>query len=229
MDNKYKKILIITTVILFVLSIVVYLIVTLVNSRTTITVDYDDKKISSVELILLTGGGESYDEKTILDSIKPSKVYNIPKLKEDGIKQHYIVKYKGTEDYADSSIIISDDNEVNIKLKIEPELSEKKLNQLVDKDIDEINQAITNEFANIHKYTIERGYIYKDTKWYYTTLTYNNRSSPYSDTLRVVLKNEDGKWKVVTRPDIVLMKKDNPDVPTEVLSWANNHESGLTF
>lgn len=92
-----------------------------------------------------------------------------------------------------------------------------------------INTAITDSNPQLAKlYSINSGTLYHHGEWYGTTLSYIGTETLQRDTLRLVLKKDNGVWKVVTNPpQIVLSAKEYPSIPFNVLKAVNDIDLGL--
>lgn len=90
---------------------------------------------------------------------------------------------------------------------------------------DAILSAITTKYPTATKrYTINDGKLYHWGEWYGATLT--SRENPdeyvYADTVRILLKKQDGTWTVMSDPpEIILSTPTYPDTPEYILKDIN--------
>lgn len=182
-----------------------------INSQQTVVVRY--KNISKVTIQKLSQGSKSLEKETIYkksgEKIKISK-------------GHYLLKYTGSEGYAsDYENINVGDKPVSIYL--DPSYSDQKLSGMLNSDFESIKTFLNTKYQKMSDYIIQKGKLYKKGQWYGTTLQYNGVDLFNYDTLRLVMKKQDGVWQVVTNPpNIVLASKDYPDVPLDILRDINN-------
>jgi hypothetical protein len=76
-------------------------------------------------------------------------------------------------------------------------------------------------------YRINDGRLYRRGEWYGATLSYTGPDSLSRDTMRVILRQENGTWKIAAGPHIILTAPANPDVPVKVLKAVNAIDLGL--
>lgn len=81
-----------------------------------------------------------------------------------------------------------------------------------------MEQAYPGLFSN---YTILEESVYSDGNWYGAILTSNDQESLSRDTVRMVMKNEAGTWKVAAKPYITISQDEYPDVPSNLLDEIN--------
>lgn len=139
-------------------------------------------------------------------------------------KGDYYVAWKGSSGFTDGNKKVSLSNKKEV-LDINPGWSEKKLNDLVDAQLIDINSAINARFPDtISLYIINKGTMYRNGEWYATTLQYNGPDRYSADTLKVILKNDNGTWKVITNvPDLAFNKSDYGQIPSDVLDDVNQY------
>lgn len=133
----------------------------------------------------------------------------------------YSIEYRGAEKYESGKISFAVPSE-DKHISIDPPYSQARLNQQLNSDLETLHQTIKNSFENMHLYEIQRGKLYHTGEWYGATLEYIGQDAFSADTLRIVMKKENGIWKVKSElPYIYLSKFAHPDVPKDVLSDIN--------
>jgi len=86
-----------------------------------------------------------------------------------------------------------------------------------------IHAAISRYNPKVDTYfTINKGTLYGRGDWYGTTLT-SKKDDPVqpNDNYRVVLNKQNGQWRVIGKPELILSAPDYPNVPKEFLSRIN--------
>lgn len=108
---------------------------------------------------------------------------------------------------------------------IRPEYSPEKRLQVARGLQQPIYKQLKKLYPRIDAYSISVGDVLNRGLWFTTSLKYRGEYGLYTDTLRIVAKNEDDSWEIKTTPDILLTTTNYPDIPTGVLQWANQYES----
>jgi hypothetical protein len=166
-----------------------------------------------------------YDISESQDRVDKILVGNIEKSGEVirlGRDRLYLITYKGGQGY-ESGEIPFDMSKGDRKINIIPYYSNDKLESLLSSEQQGILQALTDKYPSIGLYTIQPGRLYHYGEWYGTRLTYRGEDLFNSDELRIVLRKEDGAWKVVTDPpNITLSKFLYPSIPVDILRDVNN-------
>lgn len=219
-------------IIKIIISIIVLILIIFIplklKTGSTVRVLYSTEKIKSVKITLNTALGEYYSSKTLHKNVKNGKDYNLDH--EDSLDEgeYYTIDYKGAGDYADGYLYIKSMKKHNI-IEITPNYKDSVNDKLITKYKDSIYKALSNEFPNMHLYKIDKGGMLDDGRWYYTKLIYQGEDYSKSDTLRVVLEYKKDQWVIATKPDLILTQVNNPDIPFEVLSKANNYDVDVNF
>lgn len=142
-------------------------------------------------------------------------------------KGSYILQYDAADNYQDHFVAI-ELNEKRQTVNISPEHSQEYFDKILDSEIDSIDKVIQEKYPKTKSlYEIQRGSLYKDGEWYGTTLLYKGgiRGDNFlkTDTLRIILKKENGQWAIKTNPPNILFNKyAYPDVPEDILRSVNN-------
>ena len=106
---------------------------------------------------------------------------------------------------------------------VDPTYNLEALNTELEIQQTAIHNAIKQTYSLIgQNYTIQQGKLYNHGQWYITTLT-DKRSSnrnPF-DTYRIVALNENGVWRTMTKPELVLSAIDYPGIPKNILTAIN--------
>lgn len=154
----------------------------------------------------------------------PKLVGNISKngeakrLKKD---RAYIVACAGDNGYENSRVTfnLTDGRKA---VRIESYYSSKKLEAMLQQNINEINRDFADTYNLAGLYEIQTGKLYHWGDWYGTTLLYKGNDNFNDDTLRLIMHKEGGAWKVKTRPpNITLSKFIYADVPVDILRAVN--------
>lgn len=225
-----RKHVVIVFVILLAMFVLIAVSVYMKNLTSTfsLTVNYDTTKSSNVKVEQYSGAGEAIDKKIVADNVQPAELIRLAKPEKDYPNNYvYRVIYDGKDDFAGGSIEIPNQDKVDIA--INPTFSEHYYDKIIQQNKEKIISSIKEKYPKIVEYELDRGIMMKGSEWYGTRLFYRGNDYHNSDVLRVVLKNNNGNWVVMTKPDIILTQKNNPTVPLEILSQTNNYESGLTF
>lgn len=225
-----RKHVIIFVVILLTLSalIAVGAYLNYLSSTFSLTINYDAMKSTNVKVEQFSGAGEAIDIKVMAENIQPAESIRLPKPEDEFPKNYaYRVTYGGKGDFAGGSIEVPKQDKVDIT--INPTFSEQYYDKIIDQNKEKIISAIKEKYPRITEYELDKGIMMNDGEWYGTRLIYRGDVYENSDVLRIVLKNNNSNWVVMTKPDIILTQKNNPEVPLEILSQTNNYESGLTF
>lgn len=125
------------------------------------------------------------------------------------------------EDISNDKISFSvkdEDKTVNIN----PPFSDEYLNNLIEDEIKDIQQAISSRYTEVFKsYSLNKGTLYQRGDWFGGLLSPNVSSSRQRDPYRIVLHKKDGEWQVVRRPEYILTASRYSEVPIEVLRQIN--------
>ena len=225
-----RKHVIIFVVILLTLSalIAVGAYLNYLSSTFSLTINYDAMKSTNVKVEQFSGAGEAIDIKVMAENIQPAESIRLPKPEDEFPKNYaYRVTYGGKGDFAGGFVEVPKQDKVDIT--INPTFSEQYYDKIIDQNKEKIISAIKEKYPRITEYELDKGIMMNDGEWYGTRLIYRGDVYENSDVLRIVLKNNNSNWVVMTKPDIILTQKNNPEVPLEILSQTNNYESGLTF
>ena len=225
-----RKHVIIVVVILLTLSalIAVGAYLNYLSSTFSLTINYDAMKSTNVKVEQFSGAGEAIDIKVMAENIQPAESIRLPKPEDEFPKNYaYRVTYGGKGDFAGGFVEVPKQDKVDIT--INPTFSEQYYDKIIDQNKEKIISAIKEKYPRITEYELDKGIMMNDGEWYGTRLIYRGDVYENSDVLRIVLKNNNSNWVVMTKPDIILTQKNNPEVPLEILSQTNNYESGLTF
>lgn len=90
-------------------------------------------------------------------------------------------------------------------------------------ELPKIEKILVEKYPKIATdYTINKGQLFEDGKWFGTTLTYKGTDIDNRDTLRVLMEKKDGDWILrTTPPQPILSVKEFPDVPKSILQIIN--------
>ncbi len=139
-------------------------------------------------------------------------------------KGEYVVSYTGEEGFANDNINVDLRNgEKNIS--IDPYFSDDKLAGILVNEQSTIKNTLTQQIPSINLYLIQPGRLYKFGEWYATTLLYNGNDPDNSDTLRLVMKKENGSWVLKTNPpQITISRAKYSEIPLDILNNINNEQ-----
>ncbi len=143
----------------------------------------------------------------------------------------YVIKFSGSKDYQIVTNSISITKSIEIKT---PTLiyTQDKLGQLLTAEKSSIQSVITPVLPN-SGYQVDNGTLFDNGQWYGANLKpgvwYNpvvavKNIGPFSgldDMLRIILKKENGKWKIAAGPSIIFSIDDYPNIPSDVIRATN--------
>jgi hypothetical protein len=186
-----------------------------VTSFRSIQITY--KNVSAVTVYDISGVGDDGGDKKVVGKITESgKKIRLKKGRS------FSAAYTGIDGY-DSSEIRFGSSQVDKTIAIDPYYSDSSLNQLLEQQYPVLQSILRAKYPNISLYTIQKGKLYHWGDWYGTTLTYVGSDYLNRDTLRVILKKENGQWVIKTDPPSIVFSKFNyPDIPVDILSAVNN-------
>ncbi len=190
----------------------------LVGQAKTATLTVNSKNVSAVSIFKVVGDGE-HDEPGSVAELHASG--ETVKLDKD---VSYLLSYKGAEGYADGEEVVKINGDKTVRLN--PSYSDEKLNSMLQMETPAIQTVLRQQYPKIGLYSIQPGKLYKWGEWYGTTLVYTGPYTPSRDTLRLVMKKENGTWKVMTDPPYISLSRfAYPNVPVEILDLVNNQET----
>lgn len=114
--------------------------------------------------------------------------------------------------------------QTTIPQKTQPaKLTNAQLEQKLAVELPVITSILVAKYPLIAtNYTIEKGRLFEQGKWFGTTLTYRGPDNDNRDTLRVLMQKKNGTWVLRTNPPRPLLSaKDFQDVPLSVLKAIN--------
>ena len=127
----------------------------------------------------------------------------------------------GNAKYDTSPIDFNIDNK-DISVTVDPNYSNDELSKILSKEIGTIEALIKNSYPSaINGFTLSSGNLYKEGQWYGTTLVQKVSRSEDGDVYRTILKNENGTWKIIAKPALILSAKEYPDIPIDILHSVN--------
>lgn len=120
--------------------------------------------------------------------------------------------------------------ESNTSVDITPAYSSTKLDDLLKAESSAIQQAVRSSVYGFSDgFSIGPGKLFGLGEWY-GTIIYPNLSDEelrlqYVDVYRLVMKKENGVWKLATNPpQLILGDPDYPEIPREVLDNVNDQK-----
>lgn len=109
--------------------------------------------------------------------------------------------------------------------QVSPSEQPKKLSpeEQLQKELPVITRVLVEKYPKITTdYTINKGQLFEEGKWFGTTLTYKGTDVNNRDTLRVLMEKKDNVWTLrTTPPQPLLSTKEFSDVPKAVLQAIN--------
>lgn len=137
-------------------------------------------------------------------------------------------KYKAVvqnENY-DNTPIVFEVKGNNTTQVIDPNYSSAYLAELLKPEQAAINKVISDAYPKvIDNFRVQNGQLYKDGQWYATLLLEKTPGRGVEpDIYRTVLKKENDKWVMKTKPALVLSAPNYPDIPFEILSSINSKD-----
>jgi hypothetical protein len=106
-------------------------------------------------------------------------------------------------------------------LLVDPEVTDpRKADSEAIKDIIRNSQGLSADVANITK-----GELTYDGNWYVGIITTNTeKSRSRFDQYKIILHRDGGEWSVVADQAFVFSYGEHPDIPREVVQFANKYE-----
>lgn len=102
--------------------------------------------------------------------------------------------------------------------------SEKKLSSLLKEQMDSIHQFIKKSYPETNfDYQVADGILIGKGDWYGTILYRPEEDSSIIEPYRIILKKENGDWKVAASPQILQTLPANPQIPKEIIQQVNNY------
>lgn len=137
-------------------------------------------------------------------------------------KGRYYAIPEGGKDLLRDQIVFTVENKP-LTVDIDPDLTADALAKQLASQTTAIQQAITVQFPLIGSdYTVASEKLFKKGEWYGALLTgKNDDPSAPGDYYRVVAHKEDGTWKVIKTPVLVLTTAEFTTVPKAVLTAIN--------
>lgn len=207
-----KKTLLIATIVVFILLIAGFATINYRQSFKTVTLNV---KREGVSVTIRNAGGGTVKE-------IPAQVGTTTFKLRQGT---YQIIPSGNNISANPIPLIV--TESGASVDIDPSYSGEYLETLLNDEIESINSLLVSTYPDvISNFTIKRGTLHKHGEWYTTTLIQDwFEPSVPGDVYRTVLHKEDGAWKIIAPPAIVLSAKEHPSIPREILD-AINIETG---
>lgn len=199
-----KKILIITTAILFVTLIGVGFIFYLRSFKTV----YFDIKSGDISITVYKG-----DEQKLASLDKSG---NLTLQSGDYI---FVTEGKNYDNMPTSFNV----RDIDITIPVDPPYSAAYRNTILTAELPAITKVIKAAYPTvITNFNIDRGNIYQDGEWYATTLAQiTARADEQGDVYRTVLRKERDRWVIKAKPALVLSSLEYSTIPIEILSDIN--------
>lgn len=139
----------------------------------------------------------------------------------------YVVEFSGS-DYEKQRIDVTL-GESPQTVVITPRYSQNKLGDMFSAEKPDIYRVIHREIPQTtDNFEISEGKLYQLGEWFggkiHQRQTSEEERQGYIDTFRVVLKKENGEWKIVTDPpEIIISHVKYPDIPRDILVDLNKN------
>lgn len=179
---------------------------------------------------VMTIGTKQGDEPIIVNQIASTNT-------KKKIRLHtgtYVIKFSGDKDYQEEASTVRIDKSMVINT---PTLkyTDEKLAQLLDVDKALIQEVLQTVLPNA-RYSVDQEKLFYTGEWYGANLIPNDWYDPNApadiiprptnvdntlDMLRVIMKKDNGTWKVVAGPSIVFFVDDYPKIPQDIISETN--------
>lgn len=110
----------------------------------------------------------------------------------------------------------------NTTLALDPDYSTDVLAATLATQQPAITEAAESAFPLIaESYTMGSNTLYRHGEWFGALLTQKDDVRNELDYYRIILHKDSGTWKVVGKPELVMLKADYKDVPESVLGYVN--------
>lgn len=117
---------------------------------------------------------------------------------------------------SDNTWVTVDKETANISIT-KPFYSKSVLAKMLSNERSTIQNTLLNTYASLSDYySFGNDRLYGYGNWYGVVLVSNNPG--VYDTLRVIMQQENGSWKVIGQPQISIGAPANPSIPLSVLS-----------
>lgn len=202
---NYRNILI-TFISLLILSFIGFNLINYFNSFREIQIDIPVN--TSVKIYKKDGN----DQKEVL-SLNQDTVHKL-QIGEYTVKFVNLPKTYVNENH---DFIVDTNTKV---VKIELDLTDAELSSQLNQKRSSIRSSVFNSIPGLEgSYTIKSEKLFKDGTWYGAVIKPNN---PSFDERRLIMKNEDGKWILVTKEPLISIGSPSfPNVPKDLISDLN--------
>lgn len=146
----------------------------------------------------------------------------------------YAIKFSGSKDYKDESRSVAISKSIDIKT---PNLkyTDGKLTQLLSSQKNKIHEVLQQVLPST-RYLIDTEKLFNTGQWYGARLMPDNwyepnipsniiprptNNSNTRDILRLIMKKEDNKWRVVAGPSVIMYIKDYENIPQDIIRSVN--------
>jgi len=215
----------------FVILILLLAVVAMISYFTwDYLVNNKDVTLNPTSGTTITIGEQAGDEPVISKQIASTNIKKTIRLHVGA----YAVKFSASKDFEPQvvGININDTTEITT-----PSLNytDEKLASTLNSEKDSIHSVIWGVVSS-DKYDIDNDTLFYTGQWYGARLIPKDWYDPNVpadlqprptnpnnklDMFRVVLKKEDGKWKVVAGPSVTIFIKDYPGVPEDIVRSVN--------
>lgn len=106
---------------------------------------------------------------------------------------------------------------------VNPNYSNKYLVSLLNKEKSKIEEIINSKYGTLmNDYTLSNSQLFKHGEWCGVILIKNVSPRYIDDNYRLILHKIENEWLIINKPEIILTKYNQPDVPIEILRAVNN-------
>jgi hypothetical protein len=201
---KNKKLLMITSVITLVLVLIIILASTFGNSGVVI-INFDTTNDAAIEIFK-----KDDTKKRVITITKPGEI----KLK----KGSYIGVVSGNQYQPHQQDFTVSDSVVTVEIIIS--YTDDRLFDITSREQTNIVNTLKKSLKGFNSATDSISYpkTYRLGDW--ASVVIQTSRAP-ADYYHVILKKENGNWRIMTRPEIVLSKINYPSIPEDVLRATN--------
>lgn len=184
-----------------------------VVSRETLVVDFQN--VHSVEIYDTTDAIEDGDQTRVAQVSTSGEKIRLKK----GFS--YSLIYEGDAGFDSGKIDFRVPGEKK-RITIDPQFSEDRLKTILEGEFTQIKNTFDVKYKKSPDFEVQKGKLYAQGDWYGTTLKYRGGDLFNADTLRMVMKKENGIWVIKTDPpNISLSRFIYPDIPEYILRDVN--------
>ena len=174
-----------------------------IGQQRFIKINYDNCQSATISY--------EYNKKVQSKKINSPSTISIPKT-----AKNVVAECKPSDGFASTNI-----TDVGSEVFLQPDFSESKRELISKNNSAKILDAIYQKYPKLRDYKVVKQSVYGRGLWY--VATFDAKEYDYnSDRLRIIIKQEDSGFNVVSKPEIIFTKYQYPLIPRDVLLQANN-------